>query len=187
VDGTSHALPELFTVFASQNPVEYEGTYPLPEAQLDRFLLKIQVGYPAETAEVAILDRYAAGFDAGRPATYGLSPVLSRAELLELRGLVARVRVEPGVRAYIVALVRQTRQRPALSLGASPRATVALFRACQATALLQGRDFVIPEDVKQLAVPVLRHRVLLTPEADVEGGSTDAEIAGVVAAVPAPR
>ena len=187
VDGTSHELPGAFTVFASQNPVEYEGTYPLPEAQLDRFLFKIKVDYPAERAEVAMLDRYADGFDASRPATFGLVPVLTRDELLELRAFVTRVRVEPEVRSYVVALARRTRQRPALSLGASPRASVALFRAAQACALLQGRDFVIPEDVKQMAIPALRHRVLLTPEAEVEGASADAEIAAVVAAVPAPR
>jgi len=187
VDGASHALPALFTVFASQNPVEYEGTYPLPEAQLDRFLLKIRVDYPAQAAELAMLDRYAGGFDASVPATFGLQPLLARERLLELRALVTRVRVEPEVRAYVVALVRETRARPALSLGASPRATVAVFRAAQACALLEGRDFVIPEDVKRMAVPALRHRVLLTAEAEVEGGSADAEIAGVVAAVPAPR
>jgi MoxR-like ATPase len=187
VDGISHPLPTAFTVFASQNPIEYEGTYPLPEAQLDRFLLKIKVDYPAEPDEVAILDRYAEGFDASRPATFGLEPMLTGAELLELRELVARVRVEPEVRSYIVALVRQTRQRPALSLGASPRAAVALFRAAQACALLGGRDFVIPEDVKHLVVAALRHRVLLAAEAEVEGASADAELAGVVAAVSAPR
>lgn len=187
VDGVSHALPPEFTVFASQNPIEYEGTYPLPEAQLDRFLLKIVVKYPDEASEVGILDRYAAGFDAGEPETYGPRKIVSKMELRELRSVARRVRVEPPVRAYVVALTRRTRSETTLSLGASPRATVALFRAAQARALVQGRDFVTPDDVKALAPPVLRHRVMLSAEAEVEGATADARIDAVLRAVEAPR
>ncbi len=187
VDGVSHPLPAAFTVFASQNPVEHEGTYPLPEAQLDRFLLKVVLDYPVEAAEIAILDRYSEGFDASEPASYALSPVLEREEFLRLRATVRRVRVEPAVRAYVVALVRRTRQEPALALGASPRAAVALFRASQARALIQGRDYVVPDDVKSLAAAVLRHRVVLTADAEVEGATTGERIDAVMRSVEAPR
>jgi MoxR-like ATPase len=187
VDGVSHPLSTEFAVFASQNPIEYEGTYPLPEAQLDRFLLKIAVRYPGEATEIGILDRYAGGFDAADPATYGLSVVLDRAGLRELRAAVRRVRVEPAIRAYVVALVRRTRHEPSLSLGASPRAAVALFRASQARALALGRDYVVPDDVKALAAAALRHRVVLSAEAEVEGATADARVDAVLRAVEAPR
>jgi MoxR-like ATPase len=187
VDGVSHALPPEFTVFASQNPIEYEGTYPLPEAQLDRFLLKIVVKYPDEASEVGILDRYAAGFDAAEPETFGLRKVVEKTALRGLRAATRRVRVEPAVRAYVVALARRTRSEPTLSLGASPRASVALFRASQARALLAGRDFVTPDDVKALAPAVLRHRVVLSAEAEVEGATADARVDAVLRAVEAPR
>ena len=186
VDGATHALPEGFTVFASQNPIEHEGTYPLPEAQLDRFLLKIAVGYPSEEAEVGILTRYADGFDAGEPDSFPIARVLGRVELSALRAAVRRVRVEPDVRVYIVALVRRTRQEPTLSLGASPRAAVALFRASQARAILEGRDFVTPDDVKSIAPAALRHRVALTAESEVEGATADDRIALVLQTVQTP-
>ena len=187
VDGISRPLPAGFTVFASQNPVEYEGTYPLPEAQLDRFLLKVVVGYPAADAERAILDRYVAGFSADRPETYGVKPVLGAGDVLRLRQAVAAVHVEPSVRDYITAIVRATREEPSFALGASPRAGVALFLAARAEAFLSGRDFVTPDDVKSLAPPVLRHRVVLTPEAEVEGQTVDDRLAGLLNTVPAPR
>jgi MoxR-like ATPase len=187
VDGMTHALPPAFTVFASQNPVDSEGTYPLPEAQLDRFLLKIVVGYPDQADEVAILDRYAGGFDATEPATYDVRPVLALDDLAALRGAVRRVTVTPALRAYVVELVRRTRQEPSLALGASPRAAVSLFRAAQAQALLAGRDYVVPDDVKGVAPAVLRHRVILTADAEVEGATADERVAAVVGAVEAPR
>lgn len=187
VDGVTRPLPPAFTVFASQNPVEYEGTYPLPEAQLDRFLLKIVIGYPGEEAERAILDRYADGFSADRADTYGVEPVMTAAELLALRRTVATVHVEPVVRDYITRIVRATREEPAFALGASPRAGVALFLASRAEALLSGRDFVTPDDVKMLALPVLRHRVMLTPEAEVEGMAADERISALLQTLPAPR
>jgi MoxR-like ATPase len=187
VDGQTRQLPAGFTVFASQNPVEYEGTYPLPEAQLDRFLLKIRVDYPDAVAERAILDRYVDGFAAERAETYGIRPVMSGAQLLELRRAVAAVHVEPNVRDYITAIVRATREEPAFALGASPRAGVALFLGSRAEAFLSDRDFVTPDDVKTLAAPVLRHRVTLTPEAEVEGQTVDERLAGILATLPAPR
>ena len=186
VDGVSRPLPGGFTVFASQNPVEYEGTYPLPEAQLDRFLLKIVIGYPAAEAERAILDRYAAGFSADRADTYGVRPVITSGELLTLRQAAAAVHVEPTVRDYVTRIVRATREEPSFALGASPRAGVALFLASRAEALLSGRDFVTPDDVKSLALPVLRHRVLLTPEAEVEGQRVDDRLRGLLQTLPAP-
>jgi MoxR-like ATPase len=187
VDGVTHRLPAGFTVFASQNPVEYEGTYPLPEAQLDRFLLKIHIGYPPEAAERAILDRYVGGFSADRAETFGIRPVLSSGELISLREEVARVHVEPTVLDYVTRIVRATREEPSLALGASPRAGVALFLAARAGAYLEGRDFVTPDDVKALVLPVLRHRVVLTAEAEVEGQLLDERLAAMLGAIPAPR
>ena len=186
VDGRTRALPASFTVFASQNPVEYEGTYPLPEAQLDRFLLKIVIGYPSAEAERSILDRYADGFSADRAESYGLSAMMSAADLIGLRRAVAAVHVEPTVRDYITRIVRATREEPTLALGASPRASVALFLASRAEAFLSGRDFVTPDDVKALALPVLRHRVMLTPEAEVEGQTVDDRLNGLLQTLPAP-
>jgi MoxR-like ATPase len=186
-DGKTRPLPSLFTVFASQNPVEYEGTYPLPEAQLDRFLLKILVPYPDEAAERGILDRYADGFRADAPESYGIVAVGGAEDVELLRGVVREVHVEPSVRDYVTAIVRATRLEPAFALGASPRATVALFLAARAEAVLSGRDFATPDDVKSLALPVLRHRVLLTPEAEVEGESVDALLAALLDTVDAPR
>jgi MoxR-like ATPase len=186
VDGTTRPLPRVFTVFATQNPVEHEGTYPLPEAQLDRFLLKVVVDYPAEAAERGILDRYAEGFAADDVGTYGLRTLAAAGDLERARRAVRSVHVEPPVRDYIVQVVRATRDDPSLTLPASPRAGVALFAASRAHALLEGRDFVVPDDVKELAVPVLRHRVRLTPEAEVEGDSPDRRLAFLLDRVPAP-
>jgi MoxR-like ATPase len=187
VDGVSRPLPPAFTVFASQNPVEYEGTYPLPEAQLDRFLMKIVVDYPDADAERAVLDRYADGFSADRPESYGIEPLLRGDDLLALRAVVGTVHVEASLRDYIVRIIRATREAPSFALGASPRAGVALFLAARAEALLAGRDFVTPDDVKELALPVLRHRILLTPEAEIEGESVDSRLTALLNAIPVPR
>jgi MoxR-like ATPase len=187
VDGVSRPLPAVFTVFATQNPVEHEGTYPLPEAQLDRFLLKITMPYPSASAERGVLDRYVAGFRADDASTYGIRPLIARADLETLRKAVHEVHVEPAVRDYIVAIVRATREDASFTLPASPRAAVALFSAARALAVLDSRDFVTPDDVKELAVPVLRHRVRLTAEAEVEGQSTDRHIQLLLDAVEAPR
>jgi MoxR-like ATPase len=187
VDGVSRALPSVFTVFATQNPVEHEGTYPLPEAQLDRFLVKVTMPYPSKEAERGVLDRHADGFRADDTATYGIRPLVSRGELESLRAAAGAVHVEAAVRDYIVGIVRATREDPAFTLPASPRAAVALFSAARAHAVLEGRDFMVPDDVKELAVPVLRHRVRLTAEAEVEGQSTDTHIALLLDSVEAPR
>ena len=187
VDGTPHALGPLFTVFATQNPVEYEGTFPLPEAQLDRFLLKIRVGYPAKEAELKMLDAYADGFDAERTADATPAPVLDEAQCRALRSAVDGVRVAPEVREYVANIVRATRDDPALTLGGSPRASVALFRAGRAAALLAGRDFVTPDDVKDYALAVLRHRVLVAPELEVEGRTADDVLLATLGRVKAPQ
>ncbi len=180
IDGTSHALPPVFTVFATQNPIEFEGTYPLPEAELDRFMLKVQVGYPAAAVEQGILTRYVEGFEADRPATYGLSPVTDGEGLEALRYVADAVRVEPRITAYITAIVRATRDAASLTLGASPRAGVSLLKAARGAALLEDRDFVIPDDVKQLAPAVLRHRVSVAPELELEGVTPDAALKAIL-------
>jgi MoxR-like ATPase len=187
IDGEGRSLGDLFTVFATQNPVEYEGTYPLPEAQLDRFLLKIRVTYPSREAELGMLDNYSRGFDAERPGDVRPPPVLDEASCRELRGAVDGVKVAPEVREYIANIVRATREDPSLTLGGSPRASVALFRTARAAALLAGRDFATPDDVKQFALPVLRHRVMVAPEAEVEGRTSDDVLDALLTRVVAPK
>jgi MoxR-like ATPase len=187
VDGVSHKLPESFTVFATQNPIEFEGTYPLPEAELDRFLVKVIVGYPDEPVEQGILHRVLNGFEADTPASYGVDHVADTAGLARLRDACRRVRVEPTLVAYIAAIVRATRTAPVLTLGASPRASVALLKMSQASALLEGRSFVVPDDVKTLAPAVLRHRVTVAPELELEGVSPDAALRGIIEKIEAPR
>ncbi len=187
VDGETRPLPAAFTVFATQNPVEYEGTYPLPEAQVDRFTMKIVAGYPPEEAERQILDRYDAGFRADDERTYALGEHVSREELLEARSAVDRLHMDERVRRYVTRIIRATRDEPAFTLGASPRAGVALYQAAKAHAFLEGRDFVVPEDVKALSFPVLRHRVVLAPEAEVEGRSSDDELAVLLKRIEAPK
>jgi MoxR-like ATPase len=186
LDGTCYPLSPFFTVFATQNPVEFEGTYPLPEAQLDRFLFKIRVPYPAADKEVEILERYQQGFDPHHIESLGLSPV-EAGLLTAARREVAQLRVEPGIFRYIVAVVQRTRDWPALSLGGSPRATVAVMLAAKTLAAMDGRDYLIPDDVKAAAAPVLRHRLLVKPEADLEGISSDHVVAEVLAAVEVPK
>ena len=187
VDGTSRPLGAAFTVFATQNPVEHEGTYPLPEAQLDRFLIKTLMPYPSHEAELELLARYEAGFDAEQLSDAALAPAVTPEEAATLRGLVDGVRVAPEVRAYIAEITRSTRGERMLALGASPRATVALFRAARATAVLDGRDFVLPDDVKAVAPAVLRHRIVLAPELEVEGRVADDVVSAVLARVRAPE
>jgi MoxR-like ATPase len=186
IDGTRYPLPENFTVFATQNPIEFEGTYPLPEAQLDRFLLKIHVGYPSAEEEIEILSRYETGFDPRRLNEIALAP-LDPALLPAARKEVERVRVEPALRSYVVSLARRTRDWPAISLGASPRAAIGLFFVARAIAGMDGRDYLLPDDVKNAALPVLRHRILLKPEADLEGLTSDQVIKQVISAVEIPK
>jgi MoxR-like ATPase len=187
VDGISRSLGPAFTVYATQNPVEHEGTYPLPEAQLDRFLLKAVMPYPTREAELELLARYEAGFDAERIADASIPAALSAEEGTQLRSLVDGVRVAAEVRTYIADITRSTREERMLSLGASPRATVALFRAARAGAVLDGRDFVTPDDVKGVAPAVLRHRITLAPELEVEGRTTDDVLSAILARVRVPE
>lgn len=187
VDGTPRPLPEPFLVAATQNPVEYEGTYPLPEAQLDRFLLKLTVPLPARQDEVDILTRHAQGFSPRDLDAAGLRPVAGSADLEAARAAVAKVAVSPEVTGYIVDICRTTRESPSLSLGVSPRGATALLSTSRAWAWLTGRDYVTPDDVKALALPTLRHRVQLRPEAEMEGVTADSVINSVLAHLPVPR
>ena len=186
IDGQSHPLSSTFTVFATQNPIEFEGTYPLPEAELDRFMAKVLVGYPSADVEQGILSRYIDGFEADRPDTYGVSPVVNADGLESLRRQVDAVRVEPRITGYITAIVRATREAASLTLGASPRAGVALFKAARAAALLDGRDYVIPDDVKRLAPAILRHRVNVAPELELEGVTADQALKAILDRIEAP-
>jgi MoxR-like ATPase len=188
IDGRSHPLSSSFTAFATQNPIEFEGTYPLPEAELDRFLVKIRVGYPDHTAgeEEAILQRYQDGFDARDLDRIALEP-LSAQGLADARRAVAAVRVEPALIGYIAAIARRTRDWPALTLGASPRGAIGLMQLAKAMAAGDGRDFLIPDDVKRAAPSVLRHRLVLRPEADLEGLTADQVVQDVLRAVEVPR
>jgi len=186
VDGQSHPLSQPFTVFATQNPIEFEGTYPLPEAELDRFMAKVQIGYPSAEVEQGILTRYVEGFEADRTDTYGVAPVIDAAGLEQLRQAVDAVRVEPRITAYITAIVRATREAASLTLGASPRAGVSLFKAARSTALLDGRAYVIPDDVKQLAPAILRHRVNVAPELELEGVTADQALKAILDRIEAP-
>ena len=186
-DGVSRPIGPLFTVFATQNPVEHEGTYPLPEAQLDRFLLKTVIPYPSSEAELAMLAHHEAGFDPERAQQPLAEPVLDAERALALRALVDGVRVAPEVQAYIAAITRATREETSLSLGASPRASVALMRAARATAVLEGRAYVTPDDVKERVHSTLRHRVTLSPELEVEGRSADDVLSGLLSRIEAPK
>ena len=187
VEGQPRALPEPFLVVATQNPVEYEGTYPLPEAQLDRFLFKLQMGYPSAEQEQAVLARHDAGMDPHDLASLGIKAVASAADLAEGRAEVAAIPCEAKVQAYIVALARATRESPSLALGVSPRGAAMLLHAAKAWAWLAGRQYVTPDEVKAVAKPVLRHRVELRPEVELEGVTADGVLDGVLAAVPVPR
>ena len=185
VDGVSHPLPDPFLVIATQNPIEYEGTYPLPEAQLDRFLLKIDVGYPKPADEIAMLKIAHRGVT--NATLDDVEVVTSLEELRELRALVDSTRVTDDVLGYIAALGLATRTLPSVALGASPRSIVHLLAASKASARLAGRDFVTPDDVAWMAIPVWRHRVQLRPEAELERGTSDDAIRAALATVPVPR
>jgi MoxR-like ATPase len=170
LDGVRRVISPVFTVLATQNPVEFEGTYPLPEAQRDRFLLKIGIDYPRQEEEARMLASYAAGHRLHEDAVRELSPVLSPDELLTSREVTARmVRVEENILHYILGIVTATRNQESIQIGAGPRASLALLESSRALAVLRGRDFVTPDDVKELAGPVMIHRVILTPEAEMEG------------------
>jgi MoxR-like ATPase len=185
-DGERHLLDEFFTVFATQNPVEFEGTYPLPEAQLDRFLLKIKVGYPTPADERVVLERHHA---ATEPAGLADTPIegVPFTMLAQARREIRAVRVEPAIFDYLLAIVRRTREWPAIALGGSPRASTSLLLVAKAMAAREDRDFVVPDDVKEAAVPVLRHRLVLRPEAELEGLDADRVVSEVLAATAVPK
>ncbi|MFD6880307.1 MULTISPECIES: AAA family ATPase [unclassified Streptomyces] len=187
VDGVPRKLPEPFLVAATMNPVEYEGTYPLPEAQLDRFLLKLTVPLPSREDEIGVLTRHAAGFDPRDLAAAGIRPVAGLKELEAAREAVTHVTVSPEITGYVVDICRATRESPSLTLGVSPRGATALLATARAWAWLVGRDYVTPDDVKALALPTLRHRVQLRPEAEMEGVKADAVITAILTHVPVPR
>ncbi|HET6843113.1 MAG TPA: MoxR family ATPase [Candidatus Angelobacter sp.] len=186
IDGVTHPLTSFFTVFATQNPVEFEGTYPLPEAQLDRFLLKIKVGYPESDQEIAILENHHQGFSMHNLEMAGIA-AMSNEDLAAARGEVRGVRVEPALFRYIVQIVRRTRDWPSFALGASPRAAVSLMMAAKAYAALEERDYLIPDDVKTAAFPVLRHRVMMKPEAELEGLDSDQVLKEIIGSVEVPK
>ncbi|NDV70326.1 MoxR family ATPase [Dysgonomonas sp. 25] len=183
-DGTTYKLDYPFLVVATQNPVEQEGTYRLPEAQLDRFLFKILVDYPNIVDEIAILERQDKGL---LSSEIGINPILSADRLRNLREAVSKVLVERHLYEYIAQIVAATRQSPWITLGASPRASLAIFNASKALAAVRGRDFVMPEDIKEMAVPVLRHRILLTPEKEMDGTSTDTIVCQIIDKTQVPR
>jgi MoxR-like ATPase len=181
LEGTTRPLPSPFLVIATQNPIELEGTFPLPEAQLDRFLLRLRIGYPSERDEQELVDRFATATPLDE-----VHPVLDLQHLTALIRSVRDIRVEPTIRNYVVALVRATREHTSIRLGASPRATLALFHAAQALAAIRGRTYVVPDDVKALAGPVLGHRLLLTSQARLRGRSELTILDEIVASTPVP-
>ncbi|HEY3782059.1 MAG TPA: MoxR family ATPase [Fimbriimonadaceae bacterium] len=187
IDGTSHELPPPFLVFATQNPIDFEGTYPLPEAQQDRFVLKVLVDYPEEAAEVDVLRRHHAGFRSQNLESAGIQPVVSGEQVAQMQAEVAKIVVEDKVFNYIYEIVKATRRAHEIMIGGSPRAGIALLNCGKALAALRGRDFVIPDDVKELALPVLRHRILLRPEAEVEGLTPDRVLNGLLQSQVVPR
>ena len=187
VDGSPRRLPSPFLVAATQNPIEYEGTYPLPEAQVDRFLLKLRLSVPAREDEIEVLRRHAAGFDPRDLAAAGLRPVAGADDLAAGAAAVREVEVRPDVAAYVVDIARATRTSPSLSLGVSPRGATALLTTARAWAWLSGRTFVTPDDVKALAQPTLAHRLSLTPEAELEGVGVAAVLDSALGSVPVPR
>ncbi len=187
IDGESHQLSPLFLVLATENPIEYEGTYPLPEAQLDRFMLKVLISYPTAEQELQIVANWQAGFNARKLESANLQPLADPATIAEARAAVRQVIVEPGVQKYLVDIVRRTREHPNMHWGASPRASVALLLASKALAAMRSRDFVTPDDVRDVARPVLRHRVVMRSDAEIEGITADQVIDEILVSVEVPR
>ena len=182
VDCISHPVPQPFIVLATQNPGEFVGTYPLPEAQMDRFFLRISIGYPTVEQEMDVLERYSGVV---KPMAT-IEPVCSAQDILMLQDMVQQVYCSPEVRMYVASIAAATRQDPALTLGASTRAAIALIHAAQACALLAGRDYIIPEDVKHMAQPVLAHRLVLSPESRLKGVTAQSVVRRVLSGVPVP-
>ena len=184
--GSREPFPEPFFTMATQNPVESEGTYPLPEAQLDRFLMKLLIDHPPKDVEVTLLQHYLQGFDASDLDAVGLEQVIDGPGILELRKSVRQVRVDDEILDYIASIVGRTRQDAAVDLGASPRASIAMLLCSQVVAAAEGRSYVVPDDVKELAAPILRHRFLLQPDAELEGTRPDDVVRNILMDVPVP-
>ena len=187
IDGERHPLSPIFTVLATENPIEYEGTYPLPEAQLDRFLLKVLIDYPAQDEEAEIVARWDAGFNSHHLENLDIQPLPDPTAIQHCRAEVRNMRMEPGVQKYVVEIVRQTRNHPTILYGASPRASIALLLCSKALAAIRGRDFPTPDDIRDIAMPVLRHRLALRAEAELEGATSDAVISDILKTVEVPR
>ena len=187
IDGEGHRLSPIFTVLATENPIEYEGTYPLPEAQLDRFMLKILLDYPQEEQERQVVANWDAGFNSRRLADVNIQPLPEADAIAQCRHAVATARMEPGVQHYAVDLVRRTRAHPLIHYGASPRASVALLLCSKALAAIRGRDFATPDDVRDVARPVLRHRLSMRAEAELDGATPDAVITDILKSAEVPR
>ncbi len=187
IDGEMHQLSPLFTVLATENPIEYEGTYPLPEAQLDRFLLKIEMNYPSADEERQIVANWDEGFNARRLDIIDIHPLPAPDDVSRCRAEIRRMRVEAGVRAYLVEIVRRTREHPAIAYGASPRASVALLLSAKVLAAMRGRPFPTPDDVRDIARPALRHRLRLRAEAELDGATPDAVINDILNTTEVPR
>lgn len=187
IDGEAHMLSPIFTVLATENPIEYEGTYPLPEAQLDRFLLKIILDYPSEGEEQQIVANWDAGFNARRLDLVEIRPLEEADAISKSRAAVRNSRMEPAVQQYVVDIVRRTRSHPWVLYGGSPRASVSLLLCSKALAAIRGREFATPDDVKDIARPVLRHRLTLRAEAELEGATSDAVITNILEAAEVPR
>ncbi|MBV8333245.1 MAG: MoxR family ATPase [Candidatus Eremiobacteraeota bacterium] len=187
IDGTPLPLPQPFLLCATQNPIEYEGTYPLPEAQLDRFMVKVESTYPAQARELELLERVASGFDARDLESSGVEPVTGAAELLDAQRGIREVHLSAGVREYVYAVVAATRRHARLTLGASPRAGVALLLASQAAAAIDGRTFATPDDVKETSEYVVPHRLILAPDAEIEGITATDVLREILATIPVPR
>jgi MoxR-like ATPase len=186
IDGETHPIAAPFFVCATQNPIEFEGTYPLPEAQLDRFIVRARTGYPSAAQERVLIERTVAGFDARDLATAGVEAVVTAAEIVAAQHDVRGVHVEPKVQDYILALAAATRSATDVALGVSPRGALALVTASQASAAIEGRAFVTPDDVKSVAPLVIAHRIIVRPEAELEGSGADAIVTRILASVPAP-
>ncbi len=187
IDGETHTLNDRFTVIATQNPIEQQGTYPLPEAQLDRFLFKHVLAFPSREDELAIVSGHGNRSGMKTATAFGVDSVVTPETLADAVGSVSRVRVQEDVVEYIVDIVRATRETPALTHGASPRAAAAIAAATRAKAALEGRDYVVPDDVKSLSLPALRHRVILSPAAEIEGRTTDDTLLEIIEQTAAPR
>ena len=187
IDGKRYKLAPLFTVLATENPIEYEGTYPLPEAQLDRFLMKILIDYPTQDAELEIVSRWDAGFNSRHLEAVDVQPLPDANSIQNCRNEIKAMRTEAGVQKYIVEIVNKTRTHPTILYGASPRASVALLLCSKALAAIRGRDFSTPDDVRDVALPVLRHRLALRAEAELDGATADAVISDIIKTVEVPR